>query len=473
MTEKQTKEIESNILKLDNVLKKKYTSKLEVNFDLKRTLVSFQANKIESGYRWYKFKEGFSSSLVKYCLKKAGLKKGKILDPFAGSGTSLFVGVEEGLDATGIELLPIGREIIKAREFALQTDKEKLRSIIADWIKNKPWKDPKIKAKHLKYLNITKDAFPDETEVELGRYLTYCEKLKDKDLSQFFRFAALCILEEISYTRKDGQYLRWDHRSRRTNGSKIFNKGLIKTFDQAISSKLDQICIDLNKEEIDLFSKVGNKEIGSIELLEGSCLDVLPKLKAKSYDFVMTSPPYCNRYDYTRTYALELALLEVEEQELKDLRQTMLSCTVENREKSDLKNKFSREVFEEASKAFDSQKLLKSILDYLEILKKEKKLNNTGIVRMIRNYFYETSLVIFECSRILKSGGYFFMVNDNVRYASINIPVDLISSEFAKAAGFNVEKIWVLPIGKGNSSQQMGLHGREELRKCVYVWRKI
>ena len=25
---------------------------------------------------------------------------------------------------------------------------------------------------------------------------------------------------------------------------------------------------------------------------------------------------------------------------------------------------------------------------------------------------------------------------------------------------------------KGNSSQQMGAHGRQELRKCVYVWRK-
>ena len=64
------------------------------------------------------------------------------------------------------------------------------------------------------------------------------------------------------------------------------------------------------------------------------------------------------------------------------------------------------------------------------------------------------------------------MVNDNVRYAGVVIPVDLILSDFAEAAGFNVEKIWVLPRGKGNSSQQMGRHGREEVRKCVYVWRK-
>jgi len=30
-----------------------------------------------------------------------------------------------------------------------------------------------------------------------------------------------------------------------------------------------------------------------------------------------------------------------------------------------------------------------------------------------------------------------------------------------------------LPNGKGNSSQQMGEHGREALRKCVYIWRKL
>jgi len=63
-------------------------------------------------------------------------------------------------------------------------------------------------------------------------------------------------------------------------------------------------------------------------------------------------------------------------------------------------------------------------------------------------------------------------VNDNVRYGGAAIPVDLILSDFAEQAGFDVEAIWVLPTGKGNSSQQMGLHGREELRKSIYIWRR-
>jgi hypothetical protein len=49
----------------------------------------------------------------------------------------------------------------------------------------------------------------------------------------------------------------------------------------------------------------------------------------------------------------------------------------------------------------------------------------------------------------------------------------MILSAIAENLGFYVENILVLPNGKGNSSQQMGEHGREELRKCIYVWRKI
>jgi hypothetical protein len=65
------------------------------------------------------------------------------------------------------------------------------------------------------------------------------------------------------------------------------------------------------------------------------------------------------------------------------------------------------------------------------------------------------------------------MVNDNVRYAGVSVSVDMILSYFAEKLGFCIENILVLPTGKGNSSQQMGKHGRQSLRKCVYVWRKL
>jgi DNA modification methylase len=187
------------------------------------------------------------------------------------------------------------------------------------------------------------------------------------------------------------------------------------------------------------------------------------------YDAIITSPPYCNRYDYTRTYALELALLGTDEQQLVRLRQEMLSCTVENRAK-DLLSINPR--WSPALAAADEQSLLQAILRYLDEQKALGTLNNNGIPRMVRGYFYEMACVIFECARVLKPHAVLFMVNDNVRYAGACISVDMILSDIAETLGFHVENILVLPDGKGNSSQQMGEHGRQVLRKCIYVWRK-
>ena len=91
---------------------------------------------------------------------------------------------------------------------------------------------------------------------------------------------------------------------------------------------------------------------------------------------------------------------------------------------------------------------------------------------MVKNYFLEMAFIIYEMHRLLKKNSYSIMVNDNVRYGGQEIPVDLILSDFAISFGFDLEKIWTLPTGKGNSSQQMGNHGRTELRKCIYVWKK-
>lgn len=462
------------INKLNKKLEKRYSEKLVVNHDLKRTLVSFQANKKTPVYRWYKFKEGYSSALVHYVLDRLNIKSGKVLDPFAGSGTSLFASAENGLDAVGIELLPIGVEIMQVRKIISEKNRyEKLTSFLQEWIDKKPWEKEK-NGRKINHLKITNNAFPLKTEKLIGKFLNTIDKVENKTYQKILRFALLCILEDVSFTRKDGQYLRWDHRSGRGNGKNKFDKGEIKEFNQSITQKLVEIINDLRGDNgLFNFAIPEVKKIGNVEILKGSCLSILPKLKSNNFDFLMTSPPYCNRYDYTRTYALELALLDVDEEKIRELRQEMMSCTVENRDKENLNEFFTENIYKRATKAFENQHELQGILNYLEEKKNNRELNNPGIVRMVKNYFYETALILFECARLLKSGSPFVMVNDNVRYAGANIPVDLILSNIAQDAGFEVEKIWVLPNGKGNSSQQMSIHGREELRKCVYVWRKL
>ncbi|MBI4641307.1 MAG: site-specific DNA-methyltransferase, partial [Candidatus Tectomicrobia bacterium] len=69
---------------LDCELLQHFKEKFIVQPVLTRSLVSFQANKTRVFYRWYKYKEAFSASLIEYLLAKQRIVRGKILDPFAG-----------------------------------------------------------------------------------------------------------------------------------------------------------------------------------------------------------------------------------------------------------------------------------------------------------------------------------------------------------------------------------------------------
>lgn len=456
----------SDIAHLDQRLREHFKSKFSVQPLLSRSLVSFQANKNRPVYRWYKFKEAFSASLVEYLLQKYGIRSGRILDPFAGSGTALFAASAMGLKADGIELLPIGQQIIATKKILdaefTPADFERLKQ----WSTLRVWEKSERRVP-LPELRITQGAYPEKTKEAIEKYLGACREENER-VQLVLRFALLCVVESVSFTRKDGQYLRWDYRSGRTQGKKTFNKGEILSFEKAICEKINEIVADVSPEHTgSLFPP--EKYQGEVRLYAGSCLGVLPNLPDDSYDAIITSPPYCNRYDYTRTYALELALLGVDEKGLSDLRQAMLSSTVENRAKDLLK---INPQWGTALAVADEQEPLQAILRYLEVQRAQGALNNNGIPRMVKGYFYEMACVIAECARVLKPGALLFMVNDNVRYAGASISVDMILSNIAENLGFQVDNILVLPDGKGNSSQQMGEHGREELRKCIYVWKK-
>lgn len=464
--------------KAREMLYEKYRPKLIRNSELDRTLVSFQGNRKRPFYRWFKYKEAFSARFVEYMIREFGGTRGVFLDPFAGVGTALFEARRLQWDAIGIEVLPVGFFTISARLAAEGLDRNAFRRALAR-IVDIDWAAYENEASAFKHIPITEGAFPDEAERKLGGFRAYCRRLRNANLRTVFELAGLAVLEAISYTRKDGQYLRWDHRAGKARVKSSFNKGEIVPFDAAIKSKLMEIFRDICGEgQAELFDVVGRPgAMGSLDVRRGSCLRILPQMADESVDLVITSPPYCNRYDYTRTYALELVYLGLDAEGVKDLRQSMLSCTVENRVKlGEIRAMYGdigrAGVVEEVLGVFDRQEALHEVLGILEELGSLGKLNNSNIPNMVRNYFLEMAFVIYELARVMRRGGNVVMVNDNVRYAGEEVPVDLILSDCARLFGLRTKHIWVLPRGKGNSSQQMGCHGRHELRKCVYVWEK-
>ena len=445
-----------------DALYRRFEDRLNVCRDLNRRLVSYQANKVQPGLRWFKYKEGFSVDLVRDALR---LGVGPVLDPFAGLGTTPLVAAAAGRRAFGIEMMPVGVRAAKAiscvGDGAILPEIKKSASQLLEKIKSKTTNgtDPAFRFPHVP---ITQMAFPPYTEDAITKARTFLSTLRDDRIRMVLDVACMSVLEEVSYTRKDGQYLRWDKRSgRRLRGG--MNKGPIPDYAQALERRIGEIVQDAPV----LAESYGGK---TPQIVEGSTLRELPRLADNSVGLTITSPPYANRYDYTRTYALELAWLGYDRPAFGELRQALISATVENRSKEQmLENEYARpDVLARARNAITRQDALAEVLAALESRRAE--LSNPHVIRLVANYFSEMAVVIGELARVTRPGGRVVMVNDNVQYHGEEVPVDLILSDIAEACGFICEEIRVLPRGKGNASQQMGRFGRRELRKCVYVW---
>ncbi len=440
----------------------RFRSRIEVNSVLTRKIVSYQGNRRIPGLRWMKYKEGFSRSLVERFIQE--FHPTNVLDPFCGIGTTPLVASAHGLSATGIDIMPIGVMVgngIAAAANGVSRERfESAGTALLDAIRSNNTPSPECFFPHVR---ITRAAFPTETELAIAKARRFIETVEDLGIKKLLNLACMTVLEDVSYTRKDGQYLRWDHRAARELRSKV-DKGPILTLEQAVGNRLFEMTQDLAILQQEFMG-------GCPEFQIGSSLELLRFLPSDGFDMVITSPPYANRYDYTRTYALELAWLGYDQDAFVNLRQSMLTATVENRPKRE----WLQEVY-----GGDSHLLAKAIQIYesqgaihevLAILKQHiNELGNRHVIRLIEGYFLEMAIIIAELGRILRPNGTVIMVNDNVQYHGEEVPTDLILSDFAEQSGFTCEKIWMLPRGKGNSSQQMRRFGRREIRKCVYRW---
>jgi len=400
-------------------------------------LVSYVSNKNLPVVRLFRYKEAFALHFVEEFISRFDLNQDDlILDPFCGMGTTLLAASLKGIPSIGIDKLPIAKFVAQTLPLFYSIRSGQIRGTF-EQLKDKVQQAPP--ANVALDVAIMKIAFPPDILLLLRQWKTVINDL-EYPLRDIFLLLFLSIVEPCSYTSKDGQFLRLVKEKCISNPNEMLQKMVYEA-----------------ERDVQLINELKlNQTLTTSDVYLGDTRNLSDIAFERQPTAIITSPPYANRYDYTRSYSLELCFNFVQDfNELKALRFGILRSHIESKVESNEQ---------------PAHPAVKEVVDIL--LSKKDELNNPRIPDMLIGYFIDMQKAIREWSQVLAPNAKVAVVVDNVRFQGELLPVDLILSEMAEWAGFEVEKIIVARY-KGNSSQQMGKYGRVPVRESILVWKKL
>jgi hypothetical protein len=424
-------------------LEEKYRHLVADHLALGRDVTTYVPNKREPVHGWYRYKEAFSRKLVHHILREHWrLPVGSLVfDPFGGCGTTLLEAQRLGYPSIGVDAMPVSVFIadVKLRACAGRFDPDTL-AVAVEQLLATPFVPP---VERLPDVRIVRLGLPEEAQQQIVFYRTLIRAVEDADTRDFLMFGLLAVLEECSRTSKDGQFLRLVKRSPRP-------------VRDALRDQYAQMVADLRLLASQRAGTAAEQQLPFARMVLGDARALPPEVLAYAGQVagVITSPPYLNRYDYSRTYALELLVNFTDSFDgLRAIRHSLLRSHIESRPPE------------------EERIQLPALLEILQELPPVQQLNNPRIPIMIRGYFEDMDRCLEQIAAMVRPGGRIALVVANARFEGQMVPVDLMLSELAKAHGMQTEAIWVTRY-KGNSSQQMGKYGRVPVRESICFWRK-
>lgn len=270
---------------------------------------------------WYRFVLSFPPHLVRDYITKFELKKKSVvLDPFCGTGTTLVEVKLAGMNAVGLEGNPFPH-FASSVKTAWNLDGDLLSS-----------RAKKIAAEVLAILKSQgiDDNFPFEKEHKNLKTLSpEAEKLILTNSISPLPLHKSLVLFEVLKQYKDEPYYR--HALLALGNALVFKISNLH-FGPEVGVKKPKIdvpvisnwLLEVEKTSKDLRLIAGKSFPDSkVHLTDARNLDVL---EPNSIDAVITSPPYPNEKDYTRTTRLESVLLGFinNKEELRGLKKTLV-----------------------------------------------------------------------------------------------------------------------------------------------------
>ena len=382
-------------------------------------------------HRWCVFPHSFTDELVSTLIDEWGLTSDdRILDPFAGAGTTILTAKEKEIPATGYDLSPFAVHVAKTKiaNYDIERLKEAWTSLDRS-INPGKWNGA-IK----EYDRLVKEALPGKL---LGAFDAVDHSIKSLDCSdaerRFFRLALLRTIPRYSRAVPTGGWLSWLHSGKRTGSLKM-----------SFQAQVDQMLIDVKTSKL---ARKANWQVKRADARD------LPD-KYKTYTAVITSPPYPNRHDYTRVFGVELMFGFLNWNGARKLRYQSFESHPEAHPERP------------RSPKYEVPTKVKKILSAIKSKDKDKR-----ITTLLSGYFLDMYLSLREAKRVCKKGARLAYVVGNAQYFGISVPVDELTAEIGEQVGLTCEKI-VVARYRGNSAQQMGKYGRKPARESIVQFKK-
>ena len=379
---------------------------------------------------WYRFVLSFPPHLVREYAAQFGLGDGDtVLDPFCGTGTTLVEAKKLGLASVGIEAVPFSAFVSGAKidwtpdPEALRTSMERVSKHASSALAQSGSSDAVGGP-----IPATLETLPSEQHALL---------LRDS-ISPLPLHKALILrnaIDAVGGEHRSHLLLALARELPSTIGNLRFGPeiGLGKRKDDvaviaAWRAQVETMCADLHR--------VGNKQHVSSVVHRGDARNAGGLLPACSIDAVITSPPYPNEKDYTRTVRLESVILGMfgSRPELRGIKRTLVRSNTRGVYRDDDDDRWLREYPQIAALAD-------------EIEARRLELGKTSgfertYHRVTRLYFGGMARHLTSLQSVLKPGAQLaYVVGDQASYFRVMIRTGTLLAEIAERLGYEVEGI--------------------------------
>jgi hypothetical protein len=386
------------------------TTKLQHLSD--KTASTFIDNMKLPVHRWFRFSAGFSAQWVESIIIRAK-EKGQVivLDPFAGSGTTLLAAEKIGVECCGVEAHPFLVRLARAK-LLYRTDPD----AYLQYIKKVTEYAAKLQGSVDNYPALISQCFSISSLECLDRLRHAWQMLADDSpQSQLVWLTLVAILRHVSHVGT----APWQYVLPSKN-----KKSALEPMS-AFHLMAESIASDMR-----LVGKTATYQATLIQSDARTCLGVPDDFA----NLVITSPPYANNYDYADATRLEMCFMgEIEG--WGDLQSAVRQYLIRSCSQHVTKKTVN---LDEVLASPELESIRSELIEVCNQLSQERHLHGgkKNYHLMIACYFLDMARVWLALRRVCKHPSIVcFVIGDSAPYG-IYLPVIEWMGQLARAAGF-------------------------------------